>query len=201
VPRGPEPAHAEEAEESEDAAPQDVNWTDFGNKAKPPYLAAFINVALVAFLYVYLGKKPIAAALKARRDEVSKQIEEAQAIKHEAEARSLQYAAKLEKLGQEVETTKAGLLATGDEERARIVREAEEKAARLQKDAMFLLEQERRQLRIDLQRDAVADAVASAEQILRTRLTPADHERLAEEFLATLAAPGAGAVGPTGGAS
>jgi F-type H+-transporting ATPase subunit b len=187
---------AEPAEEDEAGPPKAVNWVDFQNKKQPPFLAAFINVAIVAFLYVYWGKKPIQAALKARRDDVVRQIDEAQTIKREAEARSTEYAAKLEHLSQEVEATRASLVAAGEGEKARIVREAEEKAARMQKDALFVLEQEKKQIRIDLQRDTVATAMTLAEELLRSKLTPADHERVAEEFLATLAAPKAAGGAP-----
>jgi F-type H+-transporting ATPase subunit b len=177
-----EPAEAEHEEEG----PKPVNWADFSNKDQPPYLAALINFAILAFIYVYFGRKPIAAALKARREEVSKQIEEAQKIKHEAEARSKQYSAKLDDLGTELATTKATLAAAGAGEKARIVREAEEKAERMQKDALFLLEQERKQVRLDIQREAVEAAVVAAGDLLRTKLTMADQERVAEEFLTTL---------------
>ena len=189
-------------EEDENAPPKPINWTDFGNKDQAPYLAALINFAILAFVYVYFGRKPIAAALTARREEVSKQIEEAQRIKREAEARSTQYASKLEDLGQELEATKGALAAAGATEKARIVREAEEKAHRMERDAEFMLQQERKQLRLDLQREAVAAAIVEAEQLLRTKLTAADQERVAEEFLVTLRAPAkAGRPDTTGGAS
>ncbi len=131
---------------------------------------------------------------------MSKQIDEAQKIKHEAEARSKQYASKLEDLGQELATTKAALAAAGAGEKARIVREAEEKAARMEKDATFLVEQERKQMRADLQREAVAGALVAAEELLRTKLTLADQERVAEEFLATLVPPSRASATERGGA-
>ena len=184
---GPTAAAAEQEDEA--GPPKDINWVDFHNKKQPPYLAAFINVAIVAFLYVYWGKKPIQAALKARRDDVARQIDEARTIKQEAEARSKEYAVKLEHLGQEVEATRAALVASGEGEKARILREAEEKAVRMRKDALFLLEQEKKQIRIDLQRDTVATAMTLAEELLHNKLTAADHERVAEEFLATLVSP------------
>jgi len=177
-------AHGEHAGEHE--APKPVNWTDFSDKEQPPYLAALINFAVLAFIYVYFGKAPLAAALKTRRQEVKQQIDEAQKIMREAEARSKQYTAKLEDLGMELETTKTALAASGAGERARIVREAEEKAARMEKDAAFLVEQERKQMHADLSREAVQASLRAAEELLRTKLTLADQERVAEEFLATL---------------
>jgi F-type H+-transporting ATPase subunit b len=184
--------HGAAHEEEHEGPPGDVNWTDFSNKEQPPYLAAVLNFGILAFIYVYFGRKPLANALVTRREGVSKQIEEAQKIKHEAEARQKQYTAKLEDLGTELATTKASLAAAGAGEKARIVREAEEKAARMEKDAAFLLEQERKQVQLDLQREAVNAALAEAEALLRSKLTPADQERLAEEFLSTLVPAKAG---------
>ena len=64
--------------------------------------------------------------------------------------------------------------------------DAEEKAARMQKDAEFLVEQETRQMQQDLWREAVEKATATAEDLLRKRVTDADQERLAEEYLSEL---------------
>jgi F-type H+-transporting ATPase subunit b len=182
----PQPDPGAEPAEHDEEGPKPINWTDMGNKEQPLYLAAFLNFAILAGIYAYFGKKPIEAALLARRETVSKQIEEAQKIKHEAEARSKQYAHKLDDLGTELATTRAALAAAGESEKARIVREAEEKAARMQKDALFLLDQERKQVRADLQREAVHAALTHAEELLKGKLTAADQERVAEEFLLTL---------------
>ncbi len=193
--------HGAAHEEDENAPPKAINFSDFNDKEQPPYLAALINFALLAFIYVYFGKKPIAAALRTRRDEVKKQIDEAARIKEEAEARSEQYAAKLKDLGADREGARLSLAAAGATEKGRIVREAEEKAARMKRDAEFLLEQESKQQELDLQREAVVAALATAEAMLRSGLTPADQERVAEEFLASLSAPPRAGSARPGGAS
>jgi F0F1-type ATP synthase membrane subunit b/b' len=59
----------------------------------------------------------------------------------------------------------------------------------MQKDAAFLLEQEVKQMRLDLQRETVDLAVAAAGELLKKRVTPEDQERMAEEFLKTLTLP------------
>ncbi len=177
----------EEHEESEE--PADINFATFGKEKQPPYIAALINFALLMGLYYWLGKKPVAEALKARKDTVVKEIEEAQRMKREAEARAKQYQSKLAGLEDELAATRAALQESGKADQARIVKEAEEKAARMQKDTAFLLEQEVKQMRLDLQRETVDIAVAAAAELLKKRVTPADQERMAEEFLSTLNAP------------
>ena len=62
-----------------------------------------INFAILVGGYYLLGKKPIAAGLQNRRDTISKEIEEAQLMKREAEERAKAYQAKLETLQEELQ--------------------------------------------------------------------------------------------------
>jgi F-type H+-transporting ATPase subunit b len=173
-------------EHGEHAAPKGINWFDFGNKEQPPFGAMILNFVLLMAMYVALGKKPIAEALKNRRSSIAKEIEEAQKMRKEAEARALIYQEKLLHLEAEVKETREALVEAGKNERDRIVKDAEEKATRLEKDALFLVEQEVKQMRVDLTREAVEIAVAAAEELLKKRVTPVDQERLAEDYLAEL---------------
>jgi F-type H+-transporting ATPase subunit b len=191
----PAPAAAHEAAHEahpaepagEHEGPATINWTQFGGET-PPYIAMLINFAILVVGYYALGKKPIAAALQSRRDSIAKDIEEAQRMKHEAEARAKVYQVKLEKLEDEMRTAREGLVRAAEAERDRIVSEAEAKADRMRKDAEFLIAQELKQIRQDLLRDTVEAAVAAAEGLLTSRVTSADQERLAEDYLADLGA-------------
>jgi F-type H+-transporting ATPase subunit b len=169
--------------EVEDPAP--INWTEF-DKQTPPFIATLINFGILAAGYYLLGKKPIAAGLQTRRDAIAKEIEEAQRMKREAERRAKTYQAKLERLEDEVRLAREALVRAGEGERERIVAEAEAKAQRMRKEAEFLVEQELKQMRQDLWREAVEAAVSSAEEMLKKRVTAADQERLAEAFLSDL---------------
>jgi F0F1-type ATP synthase membrane subunit b/b' len=178
--------HHEATEAGESEAPGSINWFDFSNKEQPPYAALFINFGLLAYGYYRFGKKPVADALKKHKESIAKEIEEAQRMKHEAEGRAKQYQSKLEHVETELAETKNLLEEAGKGEHDRIVKDAEEKAARMQKDAVFMLEQESKQLRLDLQKETVLAALGAAEELLKKRVTGADQERLAEEFLASL---------------
>jgi F-type H+-transporting ATPase subunit b len=156
-----------------------------------------INFGILVAGYYLLGRKPVAAALQNRRDTISREIDEAQKMRLEAEARAKVYQGKLEKLEEEVQTAREALVRAGEAERDRIVGEAEAKADRMHRDAEFLVEQELKQIRLDLWKSTVETAVATAEELLKKRVTPADQERIAEDYLADLggkkAAPVAGA--------
>jgi F-type H+-transporting ATPase subunit b len=204
----PAPPHAKGAEDkSSEAAesaekPEDPNWIELHKVDKhgepiPPYVAMLVNFGILIAGYYLLGKKPIAAALQSRRDHIAKDIEEAQRMRKEAEERAKVYQVKLASLEQEVKAAREALVHAGEAERDRLVSEAEAKAERMRRDAEFLVEQELKQIRHDLWKDTVEAAVSAAEDLLKKRVTPADQERLAEDYLADLGgkkeAPAAGA--------
>jgi F-type H+-transporting ATPase subunit b len=182
---------AEGSEEpGENDGPAAINWADFGGKT-PPFIAMLVNFGILVAGYYLLGKKPIAAGLQSRRESIAKDIEEAVRMRQEAEERAKTYQAKLAKLGDEVRAAREALLRAGEAENERIVKEAEAKAARMRKDAEFLVEQELKQIRQDLWRGAVDAAVTAAEEVLKRGVTTADQERLAEEYLTDLGKPAA----------
>jgi F-type H+-transporting ATPase subunit b len=178
-------AEGAKGEEEEEKGPAAFNFGEFGGETAP-YLAMLINFGILAGGYYLLGKDSIAAGLKARRASIQKELEEAARMKAEAEERAKKYQARLQTLEAEKAMAIEALVRAGEAEKERIVREAEAKAERMKKDAEFLVEQEIKQLRVDVWREAVDTAVAAAEELLKKRVTPADQERLAEEYLADL---------------
>jgi F-type H+-transporting ATPase subunit b len=190
-------AHGEEGGEAEhEHGLKDINWFDITNTKQPPYIAMLFNFALLIWIYVRFGKKPIQEGLQSRRDDIAKEIEEAQRMKKEAKQRAKKYQALLAGLTDELETTKQALVEAGKSDKERIVREAEEKAVRMRKDAAFMLDQEVRQMKVDLVKETVDMAISAAEELLKKRITQADQERLADEFLMQLAARGKKSVMP-----
>jgi F0F1-type ATP synthase membrane subunit b/b' len=161
-----------------------------GKPAIPPLVALFANFILMLAIYYFAGRKKVAQALKDHRASVAKEIEEAQAMLAAAEKRAEHYQAKAASLEVEKAAAEQALREVGSGEKERIVKEAEEKAARMQKDTAFLVEQEIKQIRQDLWRDTVDLAVATAEELLKKRITAADQERLAEDYLADLGTQG-----------
>lgn len=190
-------------EVDEGHAPKPINWTDFSNHEQPPLAFMVLNFVVLMGIYYKYGKGPISEGLKNRRATIAREIEEAQRMRKEAEARALVYQEKLSHLEAELKETRENMKAAGVAERDRIVREAEEKAARMEKDATFLVEQELKQLRAELTREAVEAAVVAAEELLKKRITSSDQERLAEDYLSQLASKGprarAMSIPPAGG--
>lgn len=149
-------------------------------------IASFVNFAILIAVFVWLFKDKLKTFLKERRDQVERELQEAARLKAEAEVKRKEYTERLAKLDDELANIKAEMIAAGQKERDRIIAEAEQKASLLRKDAEFIIEQQAKQLRADLSRDAADQAVQAAEQLLLRATTTYDQQRLAQEYLSSL---------------
>lgn len=160
-------------------------------------LPSLVNFVLLISLFVWLFRDSVKKALKSRRAEIEQALTEAARLKAEAEAKHKEYSERMARLDQELEQIRKDMISAGEKERDRIVAEAEHKAARMRKEAQFLIEQQVKQLRSDLTRDTVEAAIAAAEQLLLKATTTYDQQRLAQEYLAALDQNGQGKSGPS----
>lgn len=154
----------------------------------PPFLASVLNFALLAFIIVRFGRKPIAEALKKRKQTIMADLDNASRLKAEAEKRLEQYEDKLTRLEETLAELKAEQAAQAEREKAHVLAEAEQRRIRMKKDAEFRIEQELKEARAMLLKEAVEGAVAAAEQLLRQRVSKEDHDRVAEEYLKAIPA-------------
>jgi F-type H+-transporting ATPase subunit b len=196
-----EPAHeGEHAAAGGHHGPEAINWTDIWDKRRPAIDALVINFGVLLTLYYMLGKKPIANALKQRRVTIGKDIDEAQKLLDEAKERAKKYQGDLKNADVDAASAKAALIASGTGEVEHLLVEAQERADRMTRDAERLVEQERKQLHLDLMNETIELAVVEASQILAKSVTADDHARLAHDLLAELARrPAAKSTAASGG--
>jgi F-type H+-transporting ATPase subunit b len=178
-------AGGHEGGEAEEEGPQPINFANC-HAATIPIGAMFLNFALLLAIVLRLGRTPIQDMLRGRHLAIKEALEEAQRIHSEAEARYREYSVRLETLDQEVTRLRTEMAAAGQAERDRLVAEAKERAERLQRETEFLLGQELKQLRVDLEREVAEAAVQAAEETLRKVTDRDDQERLAEDYLKAL---------------
>lgn len=168
------------------------NVSDFGAEHTVPFLAVLVNFLALLALLVWLGRKPLTAFLQARHVAIRDALVDAQKTRAEAEARYKEYSERLDHLDKELARLREEMTNVAQAERQRIVADAEERAARLGRESDFLLGQELKQVRKDLERDLAVAAVAAAEEVLRRVTTSDDQSRLAETYLAALGEDGKG---------
>lgn len=149
----------------------------------PPFLASVLNFALVAWLLVRFGKKPLAEALLKRKNEIMQDIETASTLKEDAERRLDEYEQKLETMEDTLEELRAEFAKQAEQEKKLVLAEAEERRVRMRRDAEFRIEQELKSARAELLQEAVIGAVAAAEALLIKRVNGGDLDRMAEDYL------------------
>jgi F-type H+-transporting ATPase subunit b len=189
------------AEHDEKAPPPPINWWHglLGEKANeppsilwrepgapPPFLASLINFAVLLLIVNRYGRKALADALVKRKENITREIDEATRLRKAAETRLAQYEKKLEKISDELERVRREFREQGERDKERIIREAKERRERMQKDTEIILLQEAKQMRQELLAEVVAQATRIATEILSKNTTLGDHDRFAEAFLAQL---------------
>lgn len=150
------------------------------------FQGTLVNFGALILLFAWVIRKKGNPALAERRKQVEAELEEAQRLRAEAEKRHMETATRLEKLDQEMLEIRAEMIKAGEAERDRIVAQAEEKAARMRRDTNFLIEQQIKQLRKDLTKEAANAAVLAAQDLLQASTTDSDQDRLAEAYLERL---------------
>ncbi|HEX5661002.1 MAG TPA: ATP synthase F0 subunit B [Polyangiales bacterium] len=155
-------------------------------------VASFVNFVVLIAVFVYLFKDSLKSYLVSRKAEVEKELLEAARLKADAEAKHKEYSERLAKLDSELAKMKTDMQEAGKREFDRIIADAEHKAARMRKEAEFLIEQQAKTLRNDITRESTDGAVAAAAELLLRATTTYDQQRLAQEYLGSL-----GGNGPT----
>jgi F-type H+-transporting ATPase subunit b len=160
-------------------------------------IASFVNFFILIFIFVRLFKDKIGTALKARKAEVENALTEAARMKAEAATKHREYSERLAKLDEELAQIKRDMIDAGTKERDRIVAEAEHKAARMRREAEFIVEQQAKQLRTDILQEVAETAVAAAEALLLKTTTSYDQQRIAQDYLKALAEQHGGSAKPS----
>jgi F-type H+-transporting ATPase subunit b len=137
---------------------------------------------LVIVLFVIL-RKPLSQALSSRIAGIKAQLENLEAQKQEAEKKLAEYNEKLSLLETEAESIVADYVKQGNEAKARILKEAERSAEKLQNQARRNIEYEFARAKKQLQEEILENSLARAEQIIKKRITTDDQDRLVDEYL------------------
>lgn len=138
-------------------------------------------VLLVALIFVL--RKPISQALSSRIKSIREQLESLEAQKAEAEKQLAQYNDKLSQLESEAEQIVEGYIKQGNEAKAKILKEAEATAEKLQEQARRNIEHEFGKARQELQREVVEKSLVKAEETLKKQITSKDQDQLVDEYL------------------
>ena len=142
-----------------------------------------MNFAVLVAVLVFLLRKPLAQALSSRIKGIKEQLEDLEASKAEAEKKLAEYNEKLAQLEKEAEKIVEGYIQQGNEAKARILKEAESAAEKLKVQARRNIEHEFEQAKLKLQKEIFETSLAKAEEIIKSKISGEDQDRIVDEYL------------------
>ena len=142
-----------------------------------------MNFGVLAIGLFLLLKKPVSQALNSRIKGIKDQLDELEEKKMAAEKQLAQYNEKFSNLEQEAEKLIEDYIRQGNEAKARIIEEAKISAEKLEEQARRNIEHEFKRAKLELQQEVVEKALKKSEEIIKSKITDKDQEKLVDEYL------------------
>lgn len=147
-----------------------------------------MNFVVLAVALGFVLRKPLSQALSSRIKVIKAQLDDLEAQKAEAEKQLAEYNDKLAQLEKEAEKIVDDYVRQGNEAKARILKEAEASAEKLQVQARRNIEHEFGQAKLELQKEIFEKSLVKAEDIIRSKFTGEDQDRIVDEYLTKVVA-------------
>ena len=138
------------------------------------------NLTIFVLALVYVLRRPLGEALRARREGIRRDLMRAQEERNAALAKLEEVEARLARLDAEVETVREQANREAAAERERIKQASEEDARKLREQAQREIESAGKAARQELRRYAAEQSVRLAEEMIRRDMRPEDDARLVD---------------------
>jgi len=142
-----------------------------------------MNFAVLAIGLFLLLKKPVSQALDSRIKGIKDQLDELEEKKKAAENQLAEYNKKFSNLEKEAEKLIEDYIRQGNEAKARIIEEAKLSAEKLEEQALRNIEHEFKRAELELRQEILEKALQKSEQIIISKITAKDQEKLVDEYL------------------
>ena len=142
-----------------------------------------MNFAVLAIALVFLLKKPLKQALNGRIEGIREQLDALEAKKNATAAELAEYSEKLAKLEAEAQQIVDDYVKQGEAAKARILKEAEATAEKMEAQAKKNIAHEFLQAKEQMTREIVDGAMAKAEAMIKEAISADDQSKLVDEYL------------------
>ena len=142
-----------------------------------------MNFTVLAVALFLVMRKPVSKALNSRIKGIEEHLVELEAKKKEAEKQLAAYNEKFATLEAEADKLIDEYVRQGNEAKERILVEAQAAAEKLEEQARRNIEHEFKQTKLKLQEEVLVKALAKAEELIKSKISAQDHEKLVEEYL------------------
>ena len=139
-------------------------------------------IALLALL-AYFGGKPVINALRGRQERIAGELADLTAKRDAAEQSYREFTAKIAGMEKEMEQLVEQAVAQAQNEKARILAEAERAAGEIKRQAEAAVQAEVAAAKRRLREEVAEEAAKMAEDLIRQNLTEADHVGVIEQYL------------------
>jgi F-type H+-transporting ATPase subunit b len=146
----------------------------------------FLNLAIFTAAAIYVLRRPISAALSARREAIRQEIIAAQAERERALARVAEANALLSRLDEDVHAVHEQAEQEAVSERRRLAAAAEREIEKLKQQAQRELETADKLARKELRRYLAQKSVEFARESIRSQMRPEDDANLIKESIGEL---------------
>ncbi len=138
----------------------------------------FINLAIFVALLVYLLRKPLSNAFKARREIIRAELVKAQQERDAAMSKLNETEARLARLDSEVADVRKNSQHEAEAEESRIAAQTEAEITKIREQAKRELASSTQAAKQELRKYSAEESIRLAEEMIRKNLQNADSERL-----------------------
>lgn len=135
----------------------------------------------------YFVRKPLRNYLEKRHDTVRETIEASAQMLGAAEHQHEDVSRKISRADEEVSALKDKMKSEGEADRGRIIEKAHKDAERMQQEAEFLVSQERKRVRSELELELIERSIQIVREEVPKKIGPREHARFVQEYLNSLA--------------
>ncbi len=146
----------------------------------------FFNLTVFILLMVYLLKKPLSAAFKAKREVIRADLIAAEEKRQAAVAQLTSTEAKLASLDAESANLIQHAEAEAEAEKERIAKETEDEIKRLQAQAANKLERKSQQVKAELRRFSAEESIRLAEEKIKAQMNADNDARLVQASIQSI---------------
>lgn len=146
----------------------------------------FINLAIFVGLLIYLLKKPLSEAFKAKREEIRAELIKAEAEKEAAIATLVETEAKLARLDAEKEEVLIRAKEEADAEEKRIIEETNKEVIKLREQTQNEIARNIALAKLELKRLSAEETVRRAEEIIKEKIGKSNDAQLVKTGIESL---------------
>lgn len=146
----------------------------------------FINLFLFVGALIYILRRPLSEAMRARRESIRRELLRAQEERDAANAKLKEIEGRLARLDAEVASVREQSSREAAEERERIRQSTETEMQKLREQARREIESAGKVARHELRRDAAEQSVRLAEEMIRRDMHTEDDARLVRDQIEEL---------------